>query len=58
MMPTNQDDLASLGESLAILSDPEIMAEIRESERQLDDEPGGTLAEVRIALHRRRDAAG
>ena len=56
-MPISQDDRASLEETLAILSDPEIMAQIRESEGRPDDD-GATLAEVRIELAGRREEAG
>jgi hypothetical protein len=52
------DDPASLEETLAILSDSATMAQIRESNRQLDDdEPRATLAEVGIALDACREHA-
>ncbi len=54
----SQDDLDGLEETLAIMSDPAAMADIRESERALaEGGPGTTLAELRGALERRRDAA-
>jgi antitoxin YefM len=55
----SQEDLESLEETLAILSDPAIMAQIRESEVQLaDDQPGSSVAELQTALDRRRNDAG
>src|SRR5216683_2565401 len=55
----SQDDLESLEETLTTLSDPGIMAQIRESEGQLaDDQRGSTVAELRTALVRRRNDAG
>jgi antitoxin YefM len=52
----SQEDLESLEETLAILSDQGIMAQIRESEVQLaEHESGSTVAELRTALDRRRN---
>ncbi len=54
----SQDDLDGLEETLAIMSDPALMAEIRKSEQALTDgDSGTTLAELRAALDRRRNAA-
>ncbi len=54
----SHDDLESLEETLAIVSDPALMAQIRESEQELaDGDPGTTLAELRAALDRRRETA-
>lgn len=52
------DDLQSLEETLAILSDPAAMDQIRESEQALAaGEPGTSLAELQAQLEiRRRDA--
>jgi antitoxin YefM len=54
----SHDDLESLEETLAIMSDPALMAQIRESE-QVDTtkDPAATLAELRVGLRSRRDAA-
>ena len=53
-----QEDLDGLEETLALLSDPAIMAQIRESRQALDDgEPGTTLADLRVAVDRRRQSA-
>jgi antitoxin YefM len=53
------DDLESLEETLAIMSDPALMAQIRESERtDTTTDPSATLGELRARLHSRRDAAG
>lgn len=53
----SQDDLDSLEETLTIMSDPDLMAVIRESEQALaDGDPGTTLAELRVVLDRRRNA--
>jgi antitoxin YefM len=49
------DDLESLEETLAILSDPVTMEQIRESEKSLAaGEPTTSLAEIRAQLERRR----
>jgi antitoxin YefM len=53
------DDLESLEETLAIMSDPALMAQIRESEQtDTTTDPSATLAELRARLYSRRDAAG
>lgn len=50
-------DLESLEESLSILSDPALMAQIHESEQpRVGEEQTTTLAELRIELQNRRDA--
>jgi antitoxin YefM len=52
------EDLESLEETLAILSDPVAMEQIRESEQAIaDGEPGTSLAELQVQLASRRDAA-
>lgn len=49
------EDLESLEEMLAVLSDPRLMAEIRESEAALErGEPAVPVAQVRAELRRRR----
>lgn len=48
----SHDDLESLEETLAIMSDPALMAQIRESE-QADE--ASTLEEMRAELQRRGD---
>jgi len=54
----SHDDLESLEETLSILSDPAIMAQIHESEKALaDGGPATTLAELRAGLENRRNAA-
>jgi prevent-host-death family protein len=54
----SHDDLESLEETLAIMSDPALMAQIRDSEQpDTTKEPVTTLAELQAGLHRRRDAA-
>jgi prevent-host-death family protein len=54
----SHDDLESLEETLSILSDPTLMAQIHESEQELaGGEPATTLAELRAELQNRRDAA-
>jgi prevent-host-death family protein len=54
----SSDDLEELEETLAILSDPALMAQVHESEDALArGEQGATLAELRSALGRRGDAA-
>ncbi len=51
------DDLESLEETLAVLSDPALMAQIRESQAELErGEKGVTLEELKANL-KRRDAA-
>lgn len=53
------DDLESLEETLAVLSDPELMRQIREGEAELErGEKGATLEELQADLESRRaDAA-
>jgi antitoxin YefM len=52
------DDLESLEETLSILSDPALIAQIHESERAREsEEPAATLAELQAGLQSRRDAA-
>ncbi|HWF32136.1 MAG TPA: type II toxin-antitoxin system Phd/YefM family antitoxin [Solirubrobacteraceae bacterium] len=54
----SHDDLESLEETLSILSDPPLMAQIHESEQSLaGEEQATTLAELRTELQKRRDAA-
>lgn len=54
----SHEDLESLEETLAILSDPTLMAQIRDSRQAADDdEPGATIADLRADLERRRKAA-
>jgi antitoxin YefM len=54
----SHDDLESLEETLSILSDPALMAQIHESEQALaDGEQTTTLAELRAEIQNRRDAA-
>jgi antitoxin YefM len=49
------DDLESLEETLAVMSDRSLMAQIRESERAIQrGEPGASLDELRADLERRR----
>ncbi len=51
------DDLESLEETLAVLSDPVLMEQIRESKAEFEDgEQGVTLEELEAQLKRRRDA--
>lgn len=53
----SHDDLESLEETLAIMSDPKLMAEIHDSEQSIaDGEPGSSLAELRADLETRRKA--
>jgi len=49
------DDLESLEESLAVLSDPELMRQISEGEAAVDSDDTMTLEELRESLRRRRD---
>lgn len=52
------DDLESLEETLAVLSDPNLMRQIRESEAELErGGEGVTLEELQADLKRRRDDA-
>ncbi len=54
----SHDDLESLEETLSILSDPPLLAQIQESERALaGGEQVTTLAELQTELRNRRDAA-
>jgi antitoxin YefM len=54
----SSEDLEGLEETLAIMSDPALMAQVRESEQALTQgDIGDSLADVRTALERRRDAA-
>jgi antitoxin YefM len=47
----SQDDLDGLEETLAVMSDPVLLAQVRESEQALaEGEQGSTLAELRKAL--------
>ncbi len=49
------DDLESLEETLAILSDPLAMDQIRQSEQAIaEGEPGASLADLQAQLKRRR----
>jgi len=54
----SHDDLESLEETLAILSDQTLMTQIRQGE-QTDTaaDPAATLAELRAGLHSRGDTA-
>jgi antitoxin YefM len=51
------DDLESLEETLAVLSDPQLMRQIREGEAAIEAGDGVTLEDLRADLKRRRDAA-
>ena len=54
----SQDDLDGLEETLAVMSDPALLAQVRESERALaEGDQGSTLAELRKALSRTDAAA-
>jgi antitoxin YefM len=54
----SHEDLDSLEETLALLSDPAAMAQIRESRQALaDGQLGTTLADLRTKIERRRNAA-
>ena len=51
------DDLEGLEETLAIMSDPDLVASIREAEEEIRrGEPGITLAELKEELARRGSA--
>lgn len=53
------DDLDCLEETLAITSDPALMAQIRESEQAIErGEPGAPLEELLADLERRRSRRG
>jgi len=52
------DDLEGLEETLAVLTDPALMAQIREAEAELErGEEGVSLEELKADLKRGRDAA-
>jgi antitoxin YefM len=51
------DDLESLEETLAVLSDPELMRQIREGEAAIDADDVATLEDLQADVKRRRDAA-
>ena|ERR1700679_1419311 len=51
------DDLESLEETLAVLSDPELMRQIREGEAAFEAGKVATLEDLQADLKRRRDAA-
>jgi antitoxin YefM len=51
------DDLESLEETLAVLSDPELMRQIREGEAAVEAGDTVTIEELKADLQRRRDAA-
>lgn len=54
----SHEDLESLEETLAIMSDPVVMAQIRESEQaRMAEEPATALAELRSMLQARGNAA-
>jgi prevent-host-death family protein len=54
----SHEDLEGLEETLALLSDPAAMAQVRESRQALDDgENATTLADLRAALDRRRSGS-
>jgi prevent-host-death family protein len=54
----SHEDLEGLEETLAIMSDPVLMAQARESEAALAaGDRGTTLAELGVAMEHRRDAA-
>jgi len=50
-------DLESLEETLAVLSDPELMRQIREGEAAVEGGDTATLEDLQADLQRRRDAA-
>ncbi|HEX3736273.1 MAG TPA: type II toxin-antitoxin system Phd/YefM family antitoxin [Solirubrobacterales bacterium] len=51
------DDLESLEETLAVLSDPVLMEQIRAGEAAVEDGDTATLEDLRADLKRRRRAA-
>ena len=51
------DDLESLEETLAVLSDPELMSQIREGKAAVEAGDTATLEDLRADLKRRRDDA-
>jgi antitoxin YefM len=51
------DDLESLEETLAVLSDPALMRQIREGEAAVEAGDTATLEDLQADLKRRRDAA-
>jgi prevent-host-death family protein len=51
------DDLESLEETLAVLSDPELMRQIREGEAAVEAGDTAALEDLQADLKRRRDAA-
>ncbi len=51
------DDLESLEETLAVLSDPELMQQIREGEAAVEAGDVATLEDLQADLKHRRDAA-
>jgi antitoxin YefM len=54
----SHEDLEGLEETLAIMSDPALMAEIRASDQALAaGDPGTTLGELRAELNRRSQPA-
>jgi antitoxin YefM len=54
----SQDDLEGLEETLAVMSDPALLAQVRESEQALaEGEQGNMLAELRKAFSRSDAAA-
>lgn len=48
------DDLEALEETLAVLSDPELLARVREGEQAADRGDDSSLADVRAQLRARR----
>jgi PHD/YefM family antitoxin component YafN of YafNO toxin-antitoxin module len=56
--PDSSDDLESIEETLAILSDPLAMEQVRESEQAIEaGERGTSHADVQARLERRQRAA-
>lgn len=54
----SHEDLEGLEETLEIMSDPALMAQIRESQQELaEGKPGTTLAELQEQLDARRNRA-
>jgi antitoxin YefM len=54
----SHDDLESLEETLAVMSDPALMVQIRDSEQALaDGDPGSSLADLRAGFESRGKAA-